>query len=61
MNNLPPWVIWHIPHASEAIPVGIREQFLLPDDELQVEAELVADAGADRLYLRAGDKAVVFP
>lgn len=61
MSNLPPWVIWHIPHASTAIPPAIRGQFLLADDELQAEAELVADTGADDLYLRVGDNAVVFP
>ena len=61
MNNLPHWVIWHIPHANTAIPAEFRDQFLLNDAELQVEAELVADTAADRLYLRDGDTAVVFP
>jgi len=61
MTNLPPWVIWHIPHAITEIPAEFRDQFLLSDDELQAEAELVADTRADRLYLRDSDTAVVFP
>ena len=60
-SSLRPWVIWHIPHASTAIPPAIRYQFLLSDDELQAGAELVADTGADGLYQRNGDTAVVFP
>ena len=61
MSSLRPWVVWHIPHASTEIPPHIRGQFLLSDDELRAEAELVADTGADDLYVREGDNAVVFP
>ena len=61
MSSLRPWVVWHIPHASTEIPPHIRGQFLLSDDELRTEAELVADTGADALYVRDGDNAVVFP
>lgn len=61
MNNLPPWVVWHIPHARKEIPAEFRDQFLLNDDDLQAEAELVADTCADELYLRPGDLAIVFP
>ena len=61
MTNLRPWVVWHIPHAGTEIPAHIRGQFLLSDDELQAEAELVADTDADVLYVRDGDVAVVFP
>ena len=60
MSSLRPWVVWHIPHASTEIPPHIRGQFLLSDDELQAEAELVADTDADVLYVREGDNAVVF-
>ena len=61
MNDLPPWVIWHIPHASTAIPAEFRDQFLLNDAELQAEAKLVADTGADELYLEPENFAIVFP
>lgn len=60
MSSLRPWVVWHIPHASTAIPPAIRGQFLLFDDELRAEAELVADTAADALYVRDGDNAVIF-
>ena len=56
MSSLRPWVVWHIPHASTEIPPHIRDQFLLSDDELRTEAELVADTAADDLYVRDGDK-----
>lgn len=61
MSSLRPWVVWHIPHASTAIPPAIRGQFLLSDDELRAGAALVADTGADALYVRDGDNAVIFP
>lgn len=61
MNKLPPWVIWHIPHASTEIPAEFRDQFLLNDEELQAEAKLVADTGADELYLEPENLAIVFP
>ena len=61
MSSLRPWVVWHIPHAKTEIPPHIRGQFLLSDDELQAEAELVADTDADVLYVRDGDTALVFP
>lgn len=60
-NQLPPWIIWHIPHARTEIPTKYRNQFLLTEEELRTEAECVADTDADTLYTRPGDNVLLFP
>lgn len=41
--NYPPWVIIHLPHDSLEIPLEVRRQFILSDDELSAEKARMAD------------------
>jgi N-formylglutamate amidohydrolase len=36
-KDVPTWVIFHLPHDSTLIPAEVRAQFLLTDEELQLE------------------------
>lgn len=42
-ETLPPWVVLHVPHDSSEIPVAVRDQFVLSDDDLAVEIERMTD------------------
>ena len=43
-------IIIHVPHASTTVPVDVRDQFLLTDDELDVELGLITDHFTDELF-----------
>ncbi len=43
-------IVFHIPHASTFIPAGLRDQFVLGDDLLQREIELMTDWFTDELF-----------
>ncbi len=53
-NSLPftlaPWVVVHVPHASTLIPADIREQFVVDDETLDAELELLTDRYAEHLF-----------
>ena len=40
MTDVPPWVVFHVPHDSTHIPADVRHQFAL--DDAQLEHELLA-------------------
>lgn len=47
---LPPWCVFHIPHSSTGIPKCCRDQFILSDQELSMEALRFADLYTDDLF-----------
>lgn len=63
MQLKPPPIILHIPHASHYIPENVRDQFLLPEDELGLELVRMTDAFTDNLFEFSDDiaLAVSFP
>ncbi len=62
MNNsgYPPWVILHIPHDSCVIPDDVRSQFLLSNEELEIELQRMTDHFTHALFATPhGDATVV--
>ena len=56
----PPWVVLHIPHDSTRVPQEVRKQFLLSDEELTTEIQLMTDHFTHALFAqRLGEAAVV--
>jgi N-formylglutamate deformylase len=49
--TLPPWVVLHMPHVSTEVPKDVRGQFLLDDDELAAEIDLLTDHHVPHLFL----------
>ena len=41
--EIPPWVVFHIPHDSTVIPSGVRDQFVLNDKDLSQEIIKMTD------------------
>ena len=41
--EMPPWVIFHIPHDSTVIPSEVRDQFVLNDKDLSREIITMTD------------------
>lgn len=59
-----PGFIFHVPHASKALPPEIRERILLDDGDLNRELLALTDTGADRFFLPCQiqeDRTVLFP
>ncbi len=54
-------MILHIPHSSRLIPAGLRDQFVLSDDELSTELDLMTDAFTNELFALPAATARVFP
>ncbi len=56
-------LVVHIPHASQSIPLTVREQFVLSDAELAAELLIMTDAHTDLLFhaLVPQAKEIVFP
>ena len=54
-------LIFHIPHSRVDIPVSMRVQFLLSDEELRVEQLKVTDRYADELFDPTGYPRVICP
>ena len=53
--------ILHIPHASTEIPARYRDQFVLSEEELELEARVMGDLYTDELFEGEGRPAVRFP
>ncbi len=43
MTELPPWVLFHVPHDSTFIPDDVRHQFALSEKDLEEEIRLMTD------------------
>jgi N-formylglutamate deformylase len=56
-----PAVVIHVPHASTVIPVVLRDQFVLNDDDLQGELRVMTDHLTDVLFELPGVTSVRFP
>ncbi len=54
-------LIFHIPHSSTYIPVSVRDQFLLSDEELRAEQLKVEDRYAAELFDPSGYPRVICP
>lgn len=54
-------MILHIPHSSREIPEVLRNQFLLEDEELAHELDLMTDAFTDELFAIDGAAVLRFP
>ena len=57
----PPWVVLHIPHDSTVIPYSVRDQFLLGDDELDMELARITDHHTFDLFAGPGAQIVRAP
>jgi N-formylglutamate amidohydrolase len=56
---IPPWVVLHIPHDSIVIPNSVRNQFLLSDDELNIEIMRMTDHFTRALFAEPESEAIV--
>ena len=58
-----PWVILHIPHASQAIPPELRHSLTLSDAQLHAETIRMTDRFTDELFAIEDTRvrAIVFP
>lgn len=54
-------MILHIPHSSREIPERLRGQFVLDDEELSAELDLMTDAFTDELFAPCEATVVRFP
>ena len=54
-------MILHIPHSSDHIPVKLRQQIILTDDELKLELLRMTDALTDELFAYPDATVVRFP
>ena len=54
-------MILHIPHASDVIPIGLRDQIVLSDEELTKELLQMTDAFTDELFDYPRATKVKFP
>jgi N-formylglutamate amidohydrolase len=54
-------IIFHIPHSSCRIPEEYRDQFILTDDELKIEARIMADLFVDKLAEAILEEKIIFP
>ena len=43
MTDVPPWVVFHVPHDSTLIPADVRSQFALDDVQLEHEHLVMTD------------------
>ncbi len=53
-TNWPPWVVFHVPHASTVVPGHARAAIILDDDELAIELGRLTDHGTDVLFVPPG-------
>ena len=51
-EEIPPWIIFHVPHDSTLIPREYRSKFLLTDEELSQELRLLTDHHTRDLFTR---------
>ncbi|MEY3160102.1 MAG: hypothetical protein RIT25_93 [Planctomycetota bacterium] len=50
---LPPWVVFHLPHASTHVPAAVRQQLLVDAPQLANELEVLTDHHVLELFLDA--------
>jgi N-formylglutamate amidohydrolase len=49
-SNMPAWVVLHLPHASTTIPDDVRAQFLLDNEDLNAELDVLTDQHVRELF-----------
>jgi len=54
-------MILHIPHSLRIVPNQVRDQFVVTDEELDLELTRMTDAFTDELFSLAGSMTVQFP
>ena len=54
-------MILHIPHSSRLVPYQVRGQFVLSDEELELELTRMTDAHTDEIFIAEGAAVVKFP
>ena len=57
----PPWVVLHIPHDSTVIPDSVCDQYLLGEDELNMELSRITDHHTFDLFVGSGAQIVRAP
>jgi len=50
MTQQTPWIITHIPHSSRLIPDDVRDQFIVSDEELMQQLDILTDHYTDELF-----------
>jgi len=50
MTQKTPWIITHIPHSSRKIPDDVRDQFIVSDDALKQQLDILTDHYTDELF-----------
>lgn len=50
MSPVPSWIVFHVPHDATDIPIEVRDQFVLTDDQLQCELLKMTDHHTLALY-----------
>ena len=50
MTQKTPWIITHIPHSSRKIPDDVRDQFIVSDEALKQQLDILTDHYTDELF-----------
>jgi len=50
MTQQTPWIITHIPHSSRTIPDDVRDQFIVSDEALKQQLDILTDHYTDELF-----------
>jgi N-formylglutamate deformylase len=51
-------MILHIPHSSRLVPSKVRGQFVISDEELELELTRMTDAYTDEIFMAEGETVV---
>lgn len=54
--SIPEWVVFHVPHNSTDIPDGVRNQFIITDDELDDEIIKMTDHLTYKIFVSEHDQ-----
>lgn len=51
---MPPWIVFHVPHASMVVPAEARSAIVLSDEALEAEITRLTDHAVDVLFVPPG-------